>query len=65
MGYLLQEYTEKLGIEEPYNPVAFIKEFMEKESYINEKYANMSAIDTAKKNIVADYIDGEYVEIDR
>lgn len=65
MGYLLQEYTEKLGIEESYNPVAFIKEFMEKESYINEKYANMSAIDTAKKNIVADYIDGEYVEIDR
>lgn len=54
-----------MGIEESYNPVAFIKEFMEKESYINEKYANMSAIDTAKKNIVADYIDGEYVEIDR
>lgn len=63
--YLLQEYAEKLGVSNPCNPVTFVKDFMKKETYVNTKYAEMSAVDTAKKNIVADYIEGEYVEIDR
>ncbi len=63
--YLLQEYVEKLGVKNPISPVVFVKEFMEEESYINEKYAKMSAVNTAKKNIVADCIEGEYIEIDK
>ena len=35
---------------------------MKEETYVNTEYAEMSAIDTAKKNIVADYIEGEYKE---
>ena len=61
--YLLQEYAEKLGVSNPYNPAIFVKDFMQKETYINTKYAEMSAIDTAKKNIVADYTDEECKEI--
>ena len=38
---------------------------MKEETYVDTKYAEMSAVDTAKKNIVADCIEGEYVEIDR
>ena len=36
---------------------------MKEETYVNTEYAEMSAIDTAKKNIVADYTEGEYKEI--
>lgn len=61
--YLLQKYAEKLGVSNPYNPVTFVKDFMKEETYVNTTYAEMSAIDTAKKNIVADYIEGEYEEI--
>jgi hypothetical protein len=60
--YLLQKYAEKLGVPNPYNPVTFVKDFMKEETYVNTEYAEMSAIDTAKKNIVADYIEGEYKE---
>ena len=60
--YLLQKYAEKLGVSNPYNPVTFVKDFMKEETYINTKYAEISAINTAKKNIVADYIEGEYKE---
>lgn len=60
--YLLQKYAEKLGISNPYNPVTFVKNFMKEETYVNTEYAEMSAVDTAKKNIVADYVDGEYKE---
>ena len=63
--YLLQEYAEKLGVATSYNPVTFVKNFMKEETYVDTKYAEMSAVDTAKKNIVADCIDGEYIEIDR
>lgn len=63
--YLLQEYAEKLGIVHPYNPVTFVKNFMKEETYVDTKYAEMSAVDTARKNVVVDYIDGEYSEIDR
>ena len=51
--YLLQKYAEKLGVSNPYNPVTFVKNFMKEETYVNTTYAEMSAIDTAKKNIVA------------
>ena len=61
--YLLQKYAEKLGVSNPYNPVTFVKDFMKEETYVNTEYAEMSAVDTAKKNIVADYIEGEYEEI--
>lgn len=63
--YLLQEYAEKLGIVHPYNPVTFVKNFMKEETYVDTKYAEMSAVDTARENVVADYVDGEYIEIDR
>ena len=36
---------------------------MKEETYVNTEYAEMSAVDTAKKNIVADYEEGEYKEI--
>ena len=57
--YLLQKY----GVSNPYNPVTFVKNFMKEETYVNTTYAEMSAIDTVKKNIVADYEEGEYKEI--
>jgi hypothetical protein len=61
--YLLQEYAERLGVPNPYSPVAFVKDFMQEETYVNTKYAEMSAVNTAKKNIVADYEEGEYKEV--
>lgn len=63
--YLLQEYSEKLGIVHPSNPVTFVKNFMKEETYVDTKYAEISAVDTARENVVADYVDGEYIEIDR
>lgn len=63
--YLLQEYAEKLGIVHPYNPVTFVKNFMKEETYVDTKYAEMSAVNTARKNVVADYVDGEYIETNR
>lgn len=59
--YLLQKYAEKFGFSDPC-PSVFVKNFMQEETYVNTKYAEMSAIDTAKKNIVADYEEGEYKE---
>ena len=63
--YLLREYADKLDIVHPYNPVTFVKNFMKEETYVDTKYAEMRAVDTARENVVADYVDGEYTEIDR
>lgn len=41
------------------------KNFMKEETYVDTKYAEMSAVNTARKNVVADYVDGEYIEINR
>lgn len=38
---------------------------MKEETYVDTKYAEMSAVNTARKNVVADYVDGEYIEINR
>jgi len=65
VGSLLQEYTEKLCIVHPYSPVTFVKNFMKEETYVNTKYTEMSAVDTARESVVTDYVDGEYIEIDR
>lgn len=58
--YLLQEYAEKLGASNPYNPVSFIKKWMKEDTFINKTYAEKSLLSHCKENVVSD---AEYKEV--
>ncbi|MDD5854372.1 MAG: hypothetical protein PUD03_09850 [Lachnospiraceae bacterium] len=63
LSYLLSMYAEKLGVSNPYSPIAFVKEFMKKETYINTKWAETSILDTLEKNTVIT-IDSEDINLE-
>lgn len=52
--FMLQEYAEKLGVKNPYNPVTFVKEFMKQETYADIALAEKSKMDTVASSVVAD-----------
>lgn len=60
LSYLLMEYTEKLGVETSSNPVAFVIEFLNKETYVYTELAEKSKMDSVNKSVVID-IDGREI----
>lgn len=60
LSYLLMEYTEKLGVETSSNPVAFVIEFLNKETYVYTELAEKSKMDSVNKSVVID-IDGKEI----
>lgn len=60
LSYLLMEYTEKLGVETSSNPVAFVIEFLNKETYVYTELAEKSKMDSVNKSVVID-VDGKEI----
>lgn len=60
LSYLLMEYTEKLGVETSSNPVAFVIEFLNKETYVYTELAEKSKMDSVNKLVVID-VDGKEI----
>ena len=52
------EYAEKLGVKNPSNPVTFVIEFLEKETYVYTELAEKSKMDSVNKAVVID-VDGK------
>ena len=58
LSYLLMEYAEKLGVKNPFNPVTFVIEFLEKETYVYTELAEKSKMDSVNKAVIID-VDGK------
>lgn len=58
LSYLLMEYAEKLRVKNPSNPVAFVIEFLEKETYVYTELAEKSKMNSVNKAVVID-VDGK------
>ena len=61
LHFLLQEFTEKLGVRPTFNTVGFIKNFMKEETIVEVEWAEKSKLDHLEKN---GYIDGDFRELE-